>query len=300
MKEPNFFIVGAPKCGTSALHHYISDHPQVFLPRFKEPHYYCTDIPGYPRIESARHYLNLFDGAGEHHVAVGEASVFYLLSRAAVPNILREHPDAKFVVMVRDPVELAQSLHSQYLYGFHETEQSLEVAWNLQHERAQGRHIPSTCPCPAVLQYAQVCMLGEQVERLADIVPPERLLIVDFGEFKRATREVYVRVLEFLGVADDGRTEFPPVNMNRRSSWPMVSRVLMHPPFPLNMIKRSLKSWFGLYNTRPMTWLLNKLLVMAPREEMPAKLRAELASHFAEDQLKLQRLMTPGISRRAA
>ena len=300
MKDPNFFIVGAPKCGTTALHHYLSDHPQVFLPWVKEPHYFCTDIPGFPRIQSLRQYRKLFDGASESHVAVGEASVFYLYSQAAVPSILQTYPDARFVVMVRDPVEMAHSLHSQYLYGCHESEQSFEAAWNLQAERAQGRQIPSCCPCPEVLQYARVCMLGQQVERLMGIVPRQRLLIVDFEEFKRDTRNVYVRVLDFLGVADDGRTDFPPVNVNRRRAWPMLSKLLMHPPFPLNVLKKSLKSWFGLYDTTAMAWLYNKLLRKAPREQMSATLGAEIASCFAEDQLKLKRLMEPAFSQRAA
>lgn len=300
MKEPNFFIIGAPKCGTSALHHYIADHPKVFLTKFKEPHYYCTDIVGYPRMRSARHYRNLFSGSNEQHVAVGEASVFYLYSKAAVPSILRDHPDSKFVVMVRDPVEMVHSLHSQYLYGFHENEKSFEVAWNLQAERAQGRHIPPCCACPEVLQYAKVCMLGEQVERLLNTVPQDRLLIIEFDDFRKSTRDVYVRTLQFLGVADDGRTEFPPVNANRRHSFPMLTRFLMHPPFPLNKIKKAMKHWFGLYDTRAMTWCYSQLLENVPREQMPDELRQEIVARFAEDQLKLKRLLAPTRSSRAA
>ena len=292
MKAPNFFIIGAPKCGTTALHHYISEHQQVFVPKIKEPHFYCTDIPGYPRLESARQYENLFRGANDRHVAVGEASVFYLYSQQAVPAILKNHPGSKIIVMVRDPVEMAHSLHSQFLYGFREGEPSFEIAWNLQHERTQGRHIPSTCTCPEVLQYAKVCMLGEQVERLMQIVPRQQLLVIDFNDFKKSTRDVYVRVLAFLGIADDGRLDFPPVNANRQHSLPVLTRLMMHPPFPLNHLKSSLKYWFNLYDTRTMVWCYGKLQKKVPRQEISEALRAEMHDVFASDQKKLKSLMT--------
>ena len=300
MKEPNFFIVGAPKCGTTALHTYISQNSQVFLSRIKEPHYYCTDIPGYPRIESEKQYRNLFHPATEQHRAVGEASVFYLYSQAAIPQILKEHPNAKFIAMVRDPVELLHSLHSQFLYGFCESEASFEKAWHLQQDRAQGRNLPPCCTFPSLLQYASVGMLGEQVERMLNIVPHEQVLIIPFEDFKTSTRDVYVRVLKFLGVDDDGRTEFAPVNQNRRHSWPFLARLLMYPPFPLNKIKDLLKRTFCLYDTAPMTWAYNSLLERSTREPIPPALKAEMDQLFKADQEKLRKLMSPALLRRAA
>lgn len=99
MKEPNFFIIGAPKCGTTSLAHWLAQHPEVFMSPVKEPHYFSTDFP----LTSWRDpddYHSLFEGADTHHKAVGEASVWYLRSREAVPQIEAHYPGARYIVML--------------------------------------------------------------------------------------------------------------------------------------------------------------------------------------------------------
>src|SRR5271170_3647810 len=112
MRLPEFFIIGAPKCGTTSLALYLARHRQIFIPTIKEPHYFLTDLRRPGRVSNQRSYETLFKRAGAHHRISGEASVFYLLSRAAVPNILCFNPHAKFIVMVRSPLEMVVSLHA--------------------------------------------------------------------------------------------------------------------------------------------------------------------------------------------
>ena len=130
---PGFFIVGAPKTGTSAMWRYLMDHPDVFMSAKKEPHYYATDIVD-PIVRDPSlgidWYLSLFRDAGDAKV-VGEASIFYLFSKAAIPALRDAYPDAKILVMVRNPVDLIHSFHSQLLYSGQETEKSFERAWAL-------------------------------------------------------------------------------------------------------------------------------------------------------------------------
>ncbi|MFO1041516.1 MAG: sulfotransferase [Planctomycetaceae bacterium] len=292
LKSPNFFVLGAPKCGTTALHTFLQEHPDIFLPRIKEPHFYLTDVQGYPRISSRREYDSLFRGANEKHQAVGESSVFYLYSREAVPNILSDHPDAKFIVLLRDPVQLVHSLHSQYVYGFVESEQSFEVAWGLQKDRRQGLRLPQCCSFPQLLQYSQVAMLGEQVERLLNHVPAERVLFIEFNDIQKSFRDVYLRTLGFLGVRDDGRTEFPKINGNRRHSNPWISRLLMHPPFPLNHMKNAAKCCLRLHDTKIMAWIYKTMQVSEARTQLHDDFRRSLQDHFCDDQQKLQRILT--------
>ena len=73
--RPNFFIVGAPKCGTTALSHYLRQHPRIFFSLPKEPHYFATDLPRYRMVTHEPAYLEYFRGAGPQHTAVGEGSV---------------------------------------------------------------------------------------------------------------------------------------------------------------------------------------------------------------------------------
>jgi hypothetical protein len=71
--KPNFFIVGAPKCGTTALYEYLRGHPSIFMPKYKEPHFFAQDLGTYPLIKTADAYAALFAEAEPRHTAVGEA-----------------------------------------------------------------------------------------------------------------------------------------------------------------------------------------------------------------------------------
>ena len=64
MTRPNFFIVGAPKCGTTALSEYLREHPNAFLCQPKEPHYFATDFPTHRYVTKEEAYLKLFREAG--------------------------------------------------------------------------------------------------------------------------------------------------------------------------------------------------------------------------------------------
>src|SRR5689334_10202054 len=94
-RTPNFFMIGAPKCGTSAMSTYLAANPEVYFSLPKEPAYWAYDFPklaGYYGIDSLEKYLALFDGATSQHVAVGEKSTVYLASNTAVPEILSFNP----------------------------------------------------------------------------------------------------------------------------------------------------------------------------------------------------------------
>ena len=109
-RRPDFYIVGAPKCGTTSLYQYLRQHPQVFMPDRKEPHFF-TDaghLPSSYRRMAAHEYLALFVGATEGQ-KVGEASVTYLYSTGAAARIREFTPAARIVVPLRDPVERAYS-----------------------------------------------------------------------------------------------------------------------------------------------------------------------------------------------
>ena len=110
MPIPNFFIVGAPKCGTTALCEYLKYHPNVFMSTPKEPHYFAEDFERYRHVKTEDKYLALFGDCNDRHLMIGEASVFYLRSTRAVSLIRDFNPDAKIIVMLRNPVDMVYSL----------------------------------------------------------------------------------------------------------------------------------------------------------------------------------------------
>lgn len=197
-KQPNFFIIGAPKCGTSSLAHWLGQHPQVYFSPVKEPHFYNTDHRD-PWRPTESEYAELFAGADGHR-AVGEGSVWYLASDRAVSNILAVNPDARFIVCLRNPVEMAPSLHHQVLFTGIETIPDFREAWAAQERRARGEAIPREADEPAFLRYGPMCKLGEQLRRLYERVPRERVHLVFLEDMAKDPHSAYRGVTDFLGL----------------------------------------------------------------------------------------------------
>ncbi len=283
MLRPNVFLIGAPKCGTSSLYTYLRGHPQVFMPHVKEPLYFCTDFAGLRQFPSEAEYLSLFDGASREHVVIGEASSRYLYSAVAVPSIERFAKRARYIVMLRNPIDLVYSLHGQLVYQYSETERDFETAWRLQEQRAAGVGVPATCPSTSELLYGQVARLGQQLERLFATVERDRVHLIFYDDFRANLPVIYRQVVRFLGLSDDGRVEFPRVNPAKtyRSEW--LARLVVQPPYPLSVVKSQLKQRFGWKETGVGRWIYARMTVPKAPDPLPEHLRSELRDYFRED-----------------
>ena len=278
MSFPDFFILGAPKCGTTALAHWLGEHPQVYMSPVKEPHYFNTDMAN-RTITSREQYEKLFRGVKPEQTTVGEASTWYLFSQEAVPNIEQECPNAKYIVMTRDPVEMAHSLYHHNYRALHEDQPTFEQAWVLQEERAAGRVIPKTCNEPAFLQYQSACSLGSLLERLYGQVQPSRVLHLSMQGLRNDPASEYCRVQRFLGVHDENRTDFASVNVARSyRSW-ALQRVL-------RFGGRARKA-IGIHRGLGLMRLNEREQVKAPLSE---GFREELVAAFKSEYEKLERL----------
>lgn len=247
MTEPNFFILGAPKCGTTSLSKWLREHPQIFVPQDKEPFFFNTDH-GHRGITEWSDYRALFVGAGPEHRAVGEGSVLYLYSDVAVESIESRFDEPKYIVAVRNPADMAPSLHEQLLFTNEEHVKEFEAAWQLSDQRMQGAAVTPLCREPKILAYKAICRLGSQLERLLNSVPHARVLVVVLDDIKADPRTEYLRILHFLGVNDDGRAMFPAENVAKERRWPglgratkailQVRRKLGFPALGMNLIGR--------------------------------------------------------------
>jgi hypothetical protein len=260
--RPTFFIVGAPKSGTTALDSYLADHPSIHMARPKEPHYFATDLPRYRDVSTESEYIRLFDTDGGK--VGGDASVFYLYSKEAIRLIKRFDPGAKLILMVRNPVDIVHSFHSQLLFGGDEEIKSFPEAWHATPARKSGERIPRHCRARELLYYDEIALLGSQLERVLVEFPREQVHIIFFEDFSADTGREYRKVLEFLGIPDDGRTEFPRVNPNRRHRlgfMPFIIRTASWLRAPVRLMKRALaieeiglmnrlKAWDRVYEER--------------------------------------------------
>src|SRR5262245_38442672 len=137
-----FFIAGAPRCGTTSLAVALAQHHQVCFSEPKEPHFFTRVADGYDLARTRRAYIkSFFPTERLSRDALGEASPSYLYSRTAIRAIDRMFPAARFIVMVRNPLEMMPSYHARLLFTLDEDVADFETAWRLQKQRAIGREI---------------------------------------------------------------------------------------------------------------------------------------------------------------
>jgi hypothetical protein len=219
---PDFFLVGAPRCGTTALSRYLAGNPAVCFSRPKEPHYFTRPgPPAAPEAVQAEYIARYFAHRAAEHRVAGEGSVSYLYSPGAVERILGLNPGAKFIAIVRNPLEMLPSYHLRMRFILAEDVPDFTAAWGLQDARARGERVPRRCPDPRLLAYREIGALGVHVERLYETAGPARCLALVHDDLARDPGAVYRRVLAFIGVEDDGRTSFPRKLSSRmyRSRW---------------------------------------------------------------------------------
>jgi hypothetical protein len=204
-RAPDFFIVGHKKSGTTAMHQMLSQHPGIYMPRLKEPHFFATDRKarfknprGHELPETLDQYLALFAEAEPGQLA-GEASASYLWSRTAAENIAAVQPAARIVAILREPTSFLRSQHLQFLRIHFEDQLDLRKAIGLDEERRAGRHIPKGCPYPGILIYADHVRYVEQLRRYHAQFPPEQVLVLIYDDFRADNAGTMRKVLEFLG-----------------------------------------------------------------------------------------------------
>jgi hypothetical protein len=290
--RPNFFIVGAPKCGTTALYEYLRTHPNIFFPDLKEPHFFARDLGSYPRIKTLQDYEALFAESTPEHLRRGEASVYYLRSSVAVPNIREFDADAKLIAMFRNPVEMLHSLHSQLLYVAEENVPDFEAAWRLQERRSQGLDLPPGIRSPLLVQYAEVGRLGTQAERLLSVFSREQVKFILYDDFAATPQKIYDEVIDFLEIPHDGRTDFPRINENRRARINWLRHFSRKPPAAVHRAFRRMKQIAGsekLVSAKKKIVALNT--VRERRPPLGPDFRAELVEVFREDVALLGRIL---------
>jgi hypothetical protein len=281
MQLPNFIIAGAPKSGTTALYEYLQTHPQVFLTEPKEPLFYADDLGAHREIVTRTEYLNLYNMVPPEKQAIGEASVWYMHSSVAMARVKEEIPNARLVLMLRHPIDLIRSLHSDLLWICFETEQNLEKAWDLQDERRAGRGIPRLCQVPWFLDYRYIGQLGQHMTRLLKLFPLEQTKIFLFDDLKESPKRVYEEVLSFLGLPSDGRNEFPKVNAGKRNrlSWLARWQATVVRSLPRTWIQAGKRFGLGHLN-RSVTRINSQPSTAVP---LRPEFRQQLLTEFRDD-----------------
>jgi Sulfotransferase domain len=274
MTLPNFLVIGVAKAGTSSLHGYLRQHPDIFMPRMKDPGFFAFNNQADPhrfKVRSREAYEALFvDLRGE--TAIGEVSDTYFDSRVAPANIAAAIPDARIIVSLREPASRAFSLYHMMLRnrGVNEGLSFIEALERGQGLR-QGYH--------------------ESLAAWFDHFDRSRIRVLLFDDLTRNTLSTVRSLFDFLGVGPDFTPEVKVLNPGGvpKSKW--MHRIMSHP---------RLRAWAR--DALPESWVyaakdLRSRNLDKSKMTMTEEERARASAYFRDDILKTQDLVGVDLSR---
>jgi len=289
LRIPDFYIVGHPKSGTTALYEMLRRHPQIFMPDLKEPRWFASDLrERFERLgaqaqpRSLEEYAALFEPAGASQV-LGEASPSYLRSRAAAAEIARLRPDARIIAVLREPADFLRSMHLEMVQNRVEEETDLRRA--LEHERVGGGAQGET-----VLRYTDRVRYVEQLRRYAERFPPEQVLVLIYDDFRAENDATVRQVLRFLGVDDTVAIEAVEANPSVRVRSLAIDDAVRSLYAGSGPVAHTVKRVTALVPARARSRLfgaVRRKLVYAPPPQPDAELMSELRRRFKPEVVAL-------------
>lgn len=303
MTMPNFLVIGAAKSGTTALYKYLGQHPEIYMSPYKEPHFFAfegekLDFRGprdrammrYMTINDAGRYRALFDGVADES-AIGEASPMYLYIPGTAERIKKHIPDAKLIVVLRNPVDRA---YSNFLHMIRDNrEPCAEFAEALADEE---RRIEENWY--ASWHYKQMGFYHEQLKHYFELFGRERISVYLHEDLNFDTTATLQDMFRFLGVDDsfvpDVSVRYNESGVHKRKSLKRVHTYLLKPdavkaaikPFiPLRLRRSVIASLVGRIRTRNLV-----------KPSYPEEVRARLAEDYRDDILKLEALIGRDLS----
>jgi hypothetical protein len=277
--RPNYFIAGASRCGTTSLFAWLGQHPQVHNSRIKEPSFFSHN----PERRSLDEYLELFEGAGVGHRAIGEASANYFETPEAATRISRFDPEARILICLREPIARIQSLYRYRRTRGIETRVSLDEV--LRAELEGGDETPFYVGRGSYL---------EGVGRFLDAFGRDRVRVVLMQDLMADPVPCYRATLEFLGLDARFVPELEAHNASRGVRFGSLQARIVRPPAIVSRVAAGLLSRRLRHRLSVKLRRLNTRPVV--REELAADLRAALQDLFRADIQALSALIDRDLS----
>ena len=283
MALPDFFIAGAPKAGTTAVHAALARHPALYMSAVKEPKFFLTDGPPPARggpgdVQTYREHVWQRDdyealfAAAPAGILRGESTPFYLYNRDAQRRIRALIPSARLIVILRDPVERAHSNWAHlwsagldpvddFVLACAEEQRRIEAGW------------------ADFWRYTSLGRYGDQLEHLYTVFPRDQVLVFRYHALIESPGLVLDQICAFLGVPQGVLAEVPREN------------VTAHPQLSLRhrTVAKALRASSAVSNVLPgattLTGSLERILQRdsRPRQPLTWEQRQALLPRFEAD-----------------
>ena len=302
--KPNFFLVGAAKCGTTSVSSWLESHPDLYVSPIKEPNFFSVDI----EVEKFRKgYLKSFDGEdsvgvkplakrqiaflrdeelyaqlfkpNNKSIHAGECSTSYLYSEVAAQRIKAFNPDSKIIVILRNPADRAFSHYQMavqmglerggFLSAFKRDTNKADIGWGISE------------------LYFELGQYSEQVKRFVKQFPENQIKVVLFEDWIGQPKETQESICKFLNVSIFAALKNEVLNKSVTPKNPSLHRIIMQSRFK-DFVKKVLPTNF--FNKMKSRQYKDKNEVLALEE------RKYLIDLYREDILELQSLLKRDLS----
>jgi len=292
-KKPNFIVIGAMKAATTSLYTYLKQHPDIFMPKVKEPMFFnnFNQNKDYKllgrkgnKITTLKEYFSLFSDV-ENESAIGEASPAYIYNENA-PQLIKEHlPDVKIIAILRQPVERAYSNYLHTKRADRENLNSFEQAIEIETQRIEDNWSP-------LYHYIEKGYYSVQLKRYYNIFPKENIKVYLFEDVVKNPKETLKDIFKFLNI--DENIEVDTSKKSNVSGTPKgVMGYILKKMRYYNLMPK-----FAISDCLP-TFLVKLLFksVYTKTEKLNSDLRKELTSRFYKEEIKnLEKLIDKDLS----
>ena len=281
----NFFIAGAPKSGTTSLYQYLCQHKEIEMCSIKEPDFFSSTALkkeqtyyGNDPIKSIEKYNKLF--SNKKDLLRGEASVSYLFYDDVAKKIKKYNEKAKIIIILRNPVDRAFS-HYLMDYRLGLVSENFEdiVKKRIDHKNA-------------LLYYQQYVSVGEyyhQVERYIKVFGPEKLLIVNYDDFKNNLADAFEKICLFLNISHTFKVDFTKsYNIYKRPRNKIVRWV-----YSFTRLRKILSQ---IIPKIAVNYIIKMLFTESKKPKLSSGARKFLISHYKDDIINLSKLLNQDLS----
>lgn len=290
---PNFLILGAAKAGTTSLHHYLGQHPDVFVSAMKEPKYFALrdeplDFKGPSQfinqssVNTFEAYCALFQDVQDER-AIGETSPLYLYSEKAADGIKETLPHAKLIVILRNPVDRAFSSYTHLLREGFET-LTFEASLEAESDRIRDRWAP-------LWYYTQKGFYGQQLQRYYERFPQPQIKVFLFEELCADPMAVVQDIFRYIGVDPSFQPDLAKKNVSGVPKNAALQRMLTRD----NPLKSVGKMFLPKQFRKKLSSQIQRQN-LAAKPVLKAETRHRLLNSYRDDILLLQGLIDRDLS----
>lgn len=274
----NTFIVGAPKAGTTSLHHYLDQHTDVCMSKVKEPNFFSSKevlslFYNSLCIENSESYQNLFP---EKKPILGEASVSYLFYKQVPKRIYDYNSDAKIIIMLRQPIERA---FSHYL---------MDCRLGFCSEKLEDIFDDPTKYPQFFQQYVQLGNYYPQLKRYLDTFDKEDIMIIFYEDFKVDTQKVMTDLFGFLNI------EQQEMDLSIKNPFLAPSNALISRLYKFNVVRKGIKA---LFPVGFLSFIKSRLFSSQAKPQLSNVVEQKLKAYYKQDVQQLEKLLNVDLTR---